>query len=51
MLSDRQMCIRDSLCTLHYTRQDKLEADVLAVIQLQVKAALNYDLSLIHIWS
>ena len=26
-----------------YTRQDKLEADVLAAIQLQVKAALNYD--------
>ena len=33
------MCIRDR----HYTRQDKLEADVLAAIQLQVKAALNYD--------
>ena len=32
----------------HYTRPDKLEADVLAAIQLQVKAALNY-LSLIHI--
>ena len=31
------------LCTPHYTRQDKLEADVLAAIQLQVKAALNYD--------
>ncbi len=30
-------------CTTHYTRQDKLEADVLAAIQLQVKAALNYD--------
>jgi len=30
-------------CTSHYTRQDKLEADVLAAIQLQVKAALNYD--------
>ena len=28
---------------LDYTRQDKLEADVLAAIQLQVKAALNYD--------
>ena len=34
---------RGNLCTLHYTRQDKLEADVLAAIQLQVKAALNYD--------
>ena len=30
-------------CTRHYTRQDKLEADVLAAIQLQVKAALDYD--------
>ncbi|MBQ8838345.1 MAG: recombinase family protein, partial [Bacteroidales bacterium] len=30
-------------CTAHYTRQDKLEADVLAAIQLQVKAALDYD--------
>ena len=30
-------------CTTHYTRQDKLEADVLAAIQLQVKATLNYD--------
>ena len=30
-------------CTSHYTRQDKLEADVLAAIQPQVKAALNYD--------
>ena len=30
-------------CTPHYTRQDKLEADVLAAIQLQVKAALDYD--------
>lgn len=30
-------------CTTHYTRQDKLEADVLAAIQLQVKAALDYD--------
>ena len=30
-------------CTSHYTRQDKLEADVLAAIQLQVKVALNYD--------
>ena len=30
-------------CTSHYTRQDKLEADVLAAIQLQVKAALDYD--------
>ena len=34
---------RGNLCTPHYTRQDKLEADVLAAIQLQVKAALNYD--------
>ena len=30
-------------CTAHYTRQDKLKADVLAAIQLQVKAALDYD--------
>lgn len=30
-------------CTSHYTRQDKLEADVLAAIQLQVKSALDYD--------
>lgn len=30
-------------CTSHYTRQDKLEADVLAAIQLQVKVALDYD--------
>ena len=30
-------------CTAHYTRQDNLEADVLAAIQLQVKAALDYD--------
>ena len=30
-------------CTTHYTRQDKLEADVLAAIQLQVKAALDYE--------
>lgn len=30
-------------CTAHYIRQDKLEADVLAAIQLQVKAALDYD--------
>ena len=30
-------------CASHYTRQDKLEADVLAAIQLQVKAALDYD--------
>ena len=30
-------------CTAHYTRQDKLEANVLAAIQLQVKAALDYD--------
>ena len=34
---------RGNLCMPHYTRQDKLEADVLAAIQLQVKAALNYD--------
>ena len=34
---------RGNLCTPHYTRQDRLEADVLAAIQLQVKAALNYD--------
>ena len=30
-------------CTPHYLRQDKLERDVLAAIQLQVKAALDYD--------
>ena len=30
-------------CTTHYLRQDKLEANVLAAIQLQVKAALDYD--------
>ena len=30
-------------CTSHYTRQDMLEANVLAAIQLQVKAALDYD--------
>lgn len=30
-------------CSSHYTRQDKLEADVLSAIQLQVKAALDYD--------
>ena len=30
-------------CTAHYTRQDTLEANVLAAIQLQVKAALDYD--------
>lgn len=30
-------------CTAHYMRQDKLEADVLVAIQLQVKAALDYD--------
>ena len=30
-------------CTSHYTRRDKLEAEVLAAIQLQVKAALDYD--------
>ena len=30
-------------CSAHYTRQDKLEADVLSAIQLQVKAALDYD--------
>lgn len=30
-------------CTAHYIRQDRLERDVLAAIQLQVKAALNYD--------
>ena len=34
---------RGNLCTPHYTRKDKLETDVLAAIQLQVKAALNYD--------
>ena len=34
---------RYEYCTAHYTRQDKLEADVLAAIQLQVKAALDYD--------
>ena len=30
-------------CTAHYTRQDTLEANVLAAIQIQVKAALDYD--------
>ena len=30
-------------CTPHYTRQDILEEKVLASIQLQVKAALDYD--------
>ncbi len=30
-------------CTAHYIRQDRLESDVLAAIQLQVKAALDYD--------
>lgn len=30
-------------CTAHYIRQDRLEKDVLAAIQLQVKAALDYD--------
>ena len=30
-------------CTSHYTRQDTLEANVLAAIQLQVKAALDYS--------
>ncbi|MBS1479215.1 MAG: recombinase family protein [Christensenellaceae bacterium] len=30
-------------CTRHYTRQDVLELKVLAAIQLQVKAALDYD--------
>lgn len=30
-------------CTTHYLRQEKLEANVLAAIQLQVKAALDYD--------
>ena len=30
-------------CTAHYIRQDRLERDVLAAIQLQVKAALDYD--------
>lgn len=30
-------------CTPHYLRQNKLEQDVLAAIQLQVKAALDYD--------
>lgn len=30
-------------CTRHYTRQDTLEANVLAAIQLQVQAALDYD--------
>lgn len=29
--------------TAHYIRQDRLERDVLAAIQLQVKAALDYD--------
>lgn len=30
-------------CTSHYTRQDTLEANVLAAIQLQIEAALDYD--------
>lgn len=30
-------------CTAHYIRQDRLERDVLAAIQLQVKAAVDYD--------
>ena len=30
-------------CTPHYIRQDTLEAKVLAAIQLQVKAAVDYD--------
>lgn len=30
-------------CTPHYIRQDTLEEKVLAAIQLQVKAAVNYD--------
>ena len=30
-------------CTPHYLRREKLEQDVLAAIQLQVKAALDYD--------
>lgn len=30
-------------CTAHYIRQDRLESDVLTAIQLQVKAALDYD--------
>ena len=30
-------------CTAHYIRQDRLERDVLAAIQLQVMAALDYD--------
>ncbi|CAK7024506.1 MAG: hypothetical protein EUB_02276 [Eubacterium sp.] len=30
-------------CTRHYTRQDTLEEKVLAAIQLQVKAAIDYD--------
>lgn len=30
-------------CAAHYIRQDRLERDVLAAIQLQVKAALDYD--------
>lgn len=30
-------------CTAHYIRQDRLERDILAAIQLQVKAALDYD--------
>ena len=30
-------------CTAHYIRQDRLERDVLAAIQLQVNAALDYD--------
>lgn len=34
---------RDGGCTRHYLRQDKLEREVLAAIQLQVRAALDYD--------
>ncbi|MGF0008510.1 recombinase family protein [Eubacteriales bacterium SGI.150] len=30
-------------CTRHYLRQDKLGKDVLAAVQLQVQAALDYD--------
>lgn len=30
-------------CTPHYLRREKLEQDVLAAIQLQVKVALDYD--------
>lgn len=30
-------------CTAHYIRQDRLGRDVLAAIQLQVKATLDYD--------